>query len=498
MNAQQQKVTMGMLRSAAPGIHAIERVSIIGAGLSGLTLANGLQKVGIAAKLFEAAPSLAEKNRALRSSVVCLGPQALACLQAIGLKHRFLTGSSGAAEQEPQHQRAIGGRTRIYNTLHRPYSLFPRIKNNKGHLLFAAPNDVAATAPPVFWVEQVELENLLRENLSMETSIEYGHRFVRAKATDGNLKVSASFENGAEEVSDLLVGADGTHSTVRALYYLGPASKGITAVYQQRQQFQGIATLPPTAEEEYHKMVEEGPLQYWGDARLIQVVPLSDRKVYWSAMLGFLAEHKSVFKEGSERKAALLHYFSDFEDVVPSIIDMTDDDAIVERSLYRVPHMLRWGMLRTVLVGDACHAIEPYLNEDASLAMEDAIELSHVLRNFCVLRYSDKDSRRYPKDIPRASLRRWIYSRYEEQRMGRAAKIRRLTNTWKRYHEGMFPSPSLVSRFGKWLYQNSVFWWKVFSTSLTGSGHYEVPNLEEGRAGLRKTKFWHISDKGLP
>jgi 2-polyprenyl-6-methoxyphenol hydroxylase-like FAD-dependent oxidoreductase len=48
--------------------------------------------------------------------------------------------------------------------------------------------------------------------------------------------------------------------------------------------------------------------------------------------------------------------------------------------IHKVPSLPRWGAGRTILIGDAAHAVAPHSGQGASMALEDAMFLAKLLR----------------------------------------------------------------------------------------------------------------------
>jgi 2-polyprenyl-6-methoxyphenol hydroxylase-like FAD-dependent oxidoreductase len=77
-----------------------------------------------------------------------------------------------------------------------------------------------------------------------------------------------------------------------------------------------------------------------------------------------------------ERLAAA---FSGWSAPVSSFIASTE--TIIRTAIYEVPSLPTWSQDRVVLIGDAAHAMSPAAGQGASLALEDAQLLSHLLRD---------------------------------------------------------------------------------------------------------------------
>ncbi|GED96476.1 FAD-dependent monooxygenase [Gordonia crocea] len=166
---------------------------------------------------------------------------------------------------------------------------------------------------------------------------------------------------------DLVVAADGVHSRTRLRWWpsAGERDCGIRA---------WRAVVPGAAEE---------AVTVWGPSGECGILPLPDDTTY-------------VFgaSRGRAREAGVA-YFYEWVEPVPSLLramaspavhDLTDVDP--------VRHPVRG---RTVLLGDAAHAMRPHLGQGAGLSLEDAV----VLAAHCSPSGFDGDG------FVRARRRRW-------------------------------------------------------------------------------------------
>ena len=317
-------------------------VTIIGAGLGGLTLARVLHVHGIAATIYEAEASA--NARAQGGMLDIHENNGQLALRAAGLYKQFL-GIIHAGGQAT------------------------RVLDQAGNVLLDEPDDGTGGRPEV---PRGELRRLLLDSLPAD-AVRWGHK-VRAVSPLGGGRHGVTFADGSAVTTDLLVGADGAWSKVRPLLsgakpvYVGTSFVGTYL-------FDGDTRHPASA-----KAVGDGALFALAPGKGIQAhrEPGGVLHTYvalnkpedWLACLDF-----------SDPATALARVAGEFAGWAPELRALiTDSDTDpVPRPIHALPVEHRWERVPGVtLLGDAAHLMSPS-GEGANLAMYDGAELGRAI-----------------------------------------------------------------------------------------------------------------------
>ncbi|MFE0044936.1 FAD-dependent monooxygenase [Streptomyces albireticuli] len=166
--------------------------------------------------------------------------------------------------------------------------------------------------------------------------------------------------------ADLVVGADGIHSAVRATLFPGHPAPRYTGFTTWRFVVPATA-LPPGAATAH---------ETWGPGRLWGTVPLRDGRVYAYAQAAAPARAQAP---GGEL-AQLRRLFGDWHHPVPQLLAAADPAAVLRNDVHSAADPLpAYHHGRVALLGDAAHSMTPNLGQGACQAVEDAVVLAHLV-----------------------------------------------------------------------------------------------------------------------
>ncbi|ADG97021.1 monooxygenase FAD-binding protein [Segniliparus rotundus DSM 44985] len=312
------------------------RAAVIGGGIGGLAAAIALRENGLSAVVFEKAQELRE----IGAGVV---------VRANGMRALASIGARSAVGEV-----ALPVRCRPPQMWHGD-SLSPDADPHGNGTL---------ESPVVYPAHRGELQRVLKEQLPSE-AVRLGHTLERvAEDEDG---VEVFFANGEHERFDLVIGADGIHSVVQGC--IGepvlPEGQGIMA-------YRGLVP----AERLVGKAETARLCQWLGQDRYFITYPVCRGR-----LLNVVASVPNTLPEGSwSAPGDIADFAREYEDWHPEVRRVIDAmDHTFRWGIYDRPPLSRWTSGRVALIGDAAHAMLPYLGQGVNTAMEDAVTLGVLL-----------------------------------------------------------------------------------------------------------------------
>jgi FAD-dependent urate hydroxylase len=316
---------------------------IAGGGIAGSVTAMALQHAGVDAQVYEAhLPGTGDAG-----SYLTVATNGLDALRAVGADKPVL-----AAGFPTPANVLLSGTGRRLGTV-----------SNGGRL---ADGTVSHT------IKRARLYRALHEEAAARgIRLEYGRRLTGAEVTaDGG--VVAAFDDGTSATGDLLVGADGVHSTTRRL--LDPAAPA--GRYVGLVNFGGYTPdSAGTAEPGVWHMI-------FGRRAFFGYVVDPDGGTVWFANVPrpavTAAERAAAGPEQWQRQ--LVELFAGDHGpagdlVAAGTLELAGD------STHDLPSVPTWHRGPMVIVGDAAHAPSPTSGQGASMAAEDAVVLAKCLRD---------------------------------------------------------------------------------------------------------------------
>ncbi|HVG51775.1 MAG TPA: FAD-dependent oxidoreductase [Xanthobacteraceae bacterium] len=315
---------------------AIQRALIVGAGMAGMTLGSALKRCGIACEIVEIRPRLSEPGLGISLQ----GP-ALRALREIGVLDDCI--SRGFAQT---FFKACDAEGNVTGTVELPRLLGPDYPATIG-IMRQAVHDVLAA----------ELNRL-------DVPIRFGTTAsTLAQDDDG---VDITFTDGTRERYDLVVGADGSNSTIREMTF----GQQVRPRYTGQMNWRATVRRPPEV---------TGRYSYFGPTIKSGFNPVSEREMY-IYLLQTMPERPRW--RDDELPAILRGLLAEFGGILGQAREeVRNPEKIVCRPVFSMMMAPPWYRGRVALIGDAVHTTTPQLASGASIAIEDAVVLARCLRS---------------------------------------------------------------------------------------------------------------------
>jgi 2-polyprenyl-6-methoxyphenol hydroxylase-like FAD-dependent oxidoreductase len=304
------------------------RVLVVGAGLAGLALARSLRLAGFDPEVIDRAGGWDAAGTG-----IYLPANGVRALRALGLEPAV---TDQAAEISRQH-----------------------VLDHRGRLLVEVDlRGFWGRVGPCLALHRADLHAVLREGVPVRLGTG-----VRALDRVGG-PVEVTFDDGRQDVYDLVVGADGLRSTVRRLVV---DDRPPDPVGQHSWRF--VTTCPPGASTWSVLLARRSSFL---------TIPIGQGRVYVYADL--LTGPGSPGPVGDPARE-LRERFAAFPDPVPELLERLPGPERIHVAPIEQVAGERWGRGAVVLVGDAAHAMSPNMAQGAALAFEDALVLAASLRD---------------------------------------------------------------------------------------------------------------------
>lgn len=339
---------------------------VVGGGISGLAAARILALQGVDVTLIEQAAKFGAVGAGLQ-----LSPNGSKILRSIGLGPGLDTVSV-----HPKFSMSFNGLTG---------DRLGQRSINEEPLTYGAPHEL---------VYRPDLIDVLTGGVR-SVNIVHG-AMVEGFAQDAD-SVTVRTMGGSEYTADLLIGADGMHSTVRE-QLLGETR----AIYTGKVAFRSIVP----AEKVSPISSEAVSAKFWGPQHGHHFVmyPIENGRSYNITAVSPKAEWVEESWDLEGDVAEFKERYSMFASPVKEVMEAVT--TVHEWALHVREPLPKWSDGRVTLIGDACHPMVPFLGQGAVMGIEDAAVLGKHLKHLST-----------SSDVP------MLLQAYEDERKPRATFV---------------------------------------------------------------------------
>jgi len=301
---------------------AIKKILIIGAGISGLSLAINLKKMNIPYRIVEKQAQWSKKGLAMS-----IQGEGLEAASSLGILEKIKT---------PGKMRNL-----------------EIIEDSKGRVLRKLLPDFSDQG---FVIRRDVLHEALRTGVP---NIEMGLFVTHIKEQKDSIEVT--FSDASTDSFNLVVGADGINS--RTLSFVSGKSEVGTS---------GFVLWGIEVKKKYDKIIE-----VWDNKGMCTLYPVKEGTVF-----SFFRKAPKTFQsKRSERASHIKKYFSSYPQTeIKEVLENLPQDIFFDHLRYTRP--VKWNRGLVTLIGDACHSLSPLSGSGANIAMADAMGLAQVIQKY--------------------------------------------------------------------------------------------------------------------
>ncbi|KAK0760489.1 hypothetical protein N5P37_006683 [Trichoderma harzianum] len=324
-------------------------IAIIGGGVGGLAAAIALKQDGHNVTLYEQAPQLSEIGAGIQ-----IPPNSSRILHSWGLQaalERQSIRPSGITWRRWQDGCVIG-HAKLGSEILQKYGS-PYYVTHRAHLHDA----------------------LYQRTKELKVPVILNHK---AKSYDFN-NASVTFEDGTVVDADLVIAADGLKSIAR---------KALTSINDKGPEGHGLAAYRCTvsmaaikADPLISRIAQKPSLNLWvGHNRHVMAYPIAGGERY-NMVLTHPEPSSTIQNLSSDGLTQMKSQFNGWDPCLMRLLDLVNEAVKWPIQSIDVPDRWASESRRTILTGDAAHAMTPYMALGAAMAVEDAAALAAALRH---------------------------------------------------------------------------------------------------------------------
>ncbi|GAL87400.1 monooxygenase [Sporocytophaga myxococcoides] len=301
------------------------KIAIIGGGIGGLTTALALKQIGKEVVIYESASEI----KPVGAGIV-MANNAMQVFKKLGVCHKIEEAGCKISN------------IRITDAQLNTLSLADLTRfENKYNVYNVA-------------IHRADLQKILANEIGFE-NIQLSKRL---SGIDKGNEFKLTFEDGTVVHADVLIGADGINSVVRKQLF------GTGNIRHTGQKcWRGVGKF------DWFEKYNNEALEAWGKGKRFGFVKISDKNVYWYAVI-----NESLMNDN----VTITELFKEFHPKVVKIISGTPKAHIHFSDIIDLEPITNWSNGKACLIGDAAHATTPNMGQGACQAVEDAFVIGKL------------------------------------------------------------------------------------------------------------------------
>lgn len=309
------------------------KILIVGAGIAGLALARRLTNTNVKVTIIER-----DSHFPTGGAGICLPANAVIQMRRLGLYDRLMNASHTV-------------------------NLIEMAKSNGATITTASLGEAPLNKAEFIALPRQRLMELMQ--YGMANSVCFSSQVTKLSETEGGLWVHIN-HSSRHEFFDLVVAADGMHSTTRQLTLKNSKPKNL-----------GVTNWRFIAE---HPERDAHPIYYLGNDDAFMVYPMGPTQSYCYAQIADPLNQWRNLPPIPTLQTLFHHYC----DPVKSILSSLSEESKFMVGTLESVNVTRCFEGRTVFIGDALHGCPPTLQQGVGMALEDANLLADLITRFPV------------------------------------------------------------------------------------------------------------------
>ncbi|MEO7049744.1 MAG: FAD-dependent monooxygenase [Ferruginibacter sp.] len=319
---------------------------IIGGGIAGPATALFLKKAGILSHVFEAS----SHSEDLKGGGLNIAPNGFGILNNLGLKKEIIT--QGNIVKNAIFKNANGSKLASFKY-----------------------TNIEKYGEPTVNIKRSDLYKIFKTELAnQEIPFDFSKKLIQI--VQNAECVEAFFEDGTSYKADILIGADGVRSKTREYVLQQQIEPSFTGIVGSGGfvSVNKLTGLTFNDREDLNFIYGKNGFFGFSGANSAELM-------WWTNIKTEHPFSKTELRDFNWEieRSNLLKQFSAYSLPVQEII--RNSDTFVRVNVFDVANLPTWNKERIIVLGDAAHAVSPNSGQGASLALEDAMLLSKLLRD---------------------------------------------------------------------------------------------------------------------